>query len=87
MIALRAFWSSILFLQHHHNVVYNKSTMDWKAHFLKTYANLPQAAREEIIAVVNQEPYSWQAAKLEVEHDTPIGKEILALLVKLKILQ
>ena len=60
--------------------------MDRKAQFLKIYANLPQALREEIIAVVGGEPYTWQSAKLEIEHDTPIGKEILELLINLKIL-
>ena len=60
--------------------------MDKQAQFLKTYANLPQASREEIVAVVGGEPYTWQSAKLEIEHDTPIGKQILELLVSLKIL-
>ncbi|HEY4527159.1 MAG TPA: hypothetical protein VJK53_04945 [Candidatus Paceibacterota bacterium] len=60
--------------------------MDEKTQFLKVYANLPQASREEIVAVVGNEPYTWQAARLEVEQDTPIGKEILGTLVKLKIL-
>ena len=60
--------------------------MDKKAKFLKTYANLPQATREEIIAVVGKEPYTWQSAKLEIEHDTLIGKDILDLLTKLGIL-
>lgn len=60
--------------------------MDRKAQFLKIYANLPQASREEIIAVAGGEPYTWQSAKLEIEHDTPIGKEILKLLVNLKVL-
>jgi len=60
--------------------------MDRKAQFLKTYANLPQASRAEIVAVVNNEPYTWQSAKIEIEHDTPIGKQILELLVSLKIL-
>ncbi len=60
--------------------------MDKKAQFLKVYANLPQATREEIVAVVGDEPYTWQAAKLEVEQDTPIGKKILELLINLNIL-
>ncbi|MBK6861598.1 MAG: hypothetical protein IPK91_16045 [Saprospiraceae bacterium] len=60
--------------------------MDKKAQFLKTYANLPQASREEVVAVIGGEPYTWQSAKLEVEHDTPIGENILELLVNLKIL-
>ena len=61
--------------------------MDKKNQFLKIYANLPQGSREEIIAVVKNEPYTWQSAKLEVEQDPPIGKEILEILVQLKILQ
>jgi len=61
--------------------------MDKKSHFLKVYANLPQGTREEIVAVVNNEPYTWQAAKLEIEEGTQIGKEILDLLVQLKILE
>ena len=60
--------------------------MDRKIQYLKVYANLPQATREEIIAVISGEPYTWQAAKLEVEQETEIGKEILKLLVELKIL-
>ncbi len=61
--------------------------MDRQAQFLKVYANLPQASREEIIAVVSGEPYTWQSARIEVEQNTPISKEILELLVNLKILE
>jgi len=60
--------------------------MDRKTKFLKVYANLPVVTREEIVAVVNGEPFTWQSAKLEIEQDTPTGKEILDLLCKLKIL-
>ena len=62
------------------------SVMDKKALFFKIYANLPQGSREEIIAVVNNEPYTWQSARLEIEQDTSIGKEILEQLYRLKIL-
>lgn len=60
--------------------------MDAKSVFLRTYANLPRGSREEIIAVVQGEPYTWQSAKLEVEQDTAIGTEILEVLTNLKIL-
>jgi hypothetical protein len=56
-----------------------------KESFLKTYANLPQGSREEIIAVVRDEPYTWKSAKLEVEQNTPIGQEILSVLMKFGI--
>jgi hypothetical protein len=60
--------------------------MDTKARFLQNYANLPHGSRVEITAVIKGEPYTWQSAKLEIEQDTPIGKEILELLVNLKII-
>ena len=60
--------------------------MDLKAKFLKIYANLPLGVREEIIIVIEGEPLSWKAAKLEAEEDTKKGREILIQLNKLKIL-
>ena len=60
--------------------------MDKKSQFLKVYANLPLGSREEIVVVVDGEPLSWQAAKLEVEQDTPKGREIIETLTSLKIL-
>lgn len=59
---------------------------DQRAKFLKVYANLPRSAREEIMVVVEDEPYTWQSAKLEVEQNTPLGKTILDILTRLKIL-
>lgn len=60
--------------------------MEKKIKFLKTYANLPNATREDIIAVVDNEPYTWKSAKLEIEQETPIGQRILEVLIRLKIL-
>ncbi len=61
--------------------------MDWKAKFLKVYANLPYSAREEILAVVDNDPFTWNSAKLEIENDTLKGKQILDLIIKLNILK
>ncbi|GAG34285.1 unnamed protein product [marine sediment metagenome] len=61
--------------------------MDKKAKFLQTYANLPLALRKEIIVVVDEEPLTWNAAKIEIENDTQKGKEILEKLFRLKILK
>jgi hypothetical protein len=68
--------------------ILNKEVLDMelKTKFLKAYANLPSASREEIIAVVENEPYTWQSARLEIEQDTKIGYKILEILTKLKIL-
>ena len=60
--------------------------MDKKTQFLKIYANLPLGMRHEIVAFPDKEPLTWNAAKLEIEQDTPKGKEILRILTDLKIL-
>ncbi len=60
--------------------------MDKKTQFLKIYANLPLGMRDEIVVVVDNEPLTWNAARLEIEQDTPKGKEILKILTNLKIL-
>lgn len=60
--------------------------MDLKSRFLKIYANLPLSAREEIVVVVDDEPLTWNAAKIEVENDSPKAKQILEVLIKLKII-
>ena len=61
--------------------------MDNRIKFLKIYANLPLSTRNEIVVVVDNEPVTWNAAHLEVEQNTPVGKEILEILTKLKILK
>ncbi|MFH0942938.1 MAG: hypothetical protein V1810_02065 [Candidatus Beckwithbacteria bacterium] len=61
--------------------------MDKRIRFLKIYANLPLSARSEIVVVVNNEPLTWNSAHLEVEQNTPVGKEILEILTKLEILK
>ena len=58
-----------------------------EAKFLKIYANLSIKDRNEIIVVINNEPFTWNSAELEIEQDTLIGKKILTKLVKLGILK
>lgn len=57
-----------------------------KARFLKTFANVPVPLREEIIAVVTQEPFSWYTANAEIEHDTAKAKLIIQQLHKIKVI-
>lgn len=64
-----------------------KSKMDSKTKFLKIYANLPLAMREEIIVVIGDEPLTWNAAKLEIEQETIKSKEMLKILEGLKIIK
>ena len=57
-----------------------------KNRFLKAYANLPEPERYQIIAIIDGDPYSWNAAYNEVEKDTTLGKKILKKIEDLKIL-
>lgn len=61
--------------------------MNKKTRFLQIYANLPLNQRNEIIVVIDDEPLTWNAARIEIENDTPKGKEILEKLAKMKILK
>lgn len=60
--------------------------MDKKSIFLKKYANLPLALRDEIIVIIDDKPLTWNAAYLEVKNDTEKSKEILEKLSELEIL-
>lgn len=60
---------------------------DLKAKFALKYANLPEGSRDEIIAVIKSEPYTWRSARIEIDNNTVIGTEILEFLSKLEIIQ
>ena len=57
-----------------------------KAKFLKVYANIPSPLRTEIVAVVDNDPFSWAACKAEIEHDTDKALVILRQLQKIGVL-
>tara|TARA_Y100000294_G_C8381002_1_gene266746 strand:+ start:192 stop:380 length:189 start_codon:yes stop_codon:yes gene_type:complete len=55
--------------------------------FMKIFANLPEKIREEdIIIVIDEKPYTWNAAYLEIKNKSELGQEILKRLKSLKIL-
>jgi hypothetical protein len=54
--------------------------------FMRVYSNLPLKLRGEIIAVIDDEPITWNVAHQEIAHDTEKGKKILDILIKLKII-
>ena len=58
-----------------------------KEKFLKAYANLPPPEREQVIVIIDNEPYSWNAARNEIENNTELGKKILKKLEALEILK
>ena len=58
-----------------------------KAHFLKSFANVPFPLRNEIIAVVGSETFTWSSAKEEIIRDTNNAKKILSLLNEMGVIQ
>lgn len=57
-----------------------------KDKFLKTYANLPEPEREQIIAIVDKKPYSWNVAYTEISNNTELGRKILNKIESLGLL-
>ena len=57
-----------------------------RAKFLKIYANVPDTLREDILVMVNQQPYTWNTAFLEVRNNTLLGKKIIKALEEMRIL-
>ena len=60
--------------------------VDLRTRFLRTYANLPLAVRNEIAVVVDNDAISWNALKIEVENNTVIGKKATVILDRLNFL-
>ena len=54
--------------------------------FLKVYANLPEGVREEVIAVVDNKWYTWNAAFVEVKDKTLLGENIIKKLVQMELI-
>ena len=57
-----------------------------KEKFLKAYANLPEPERFQVVAIVDDKPYSWDAAYREISNDTKLGLKILEKMKLLGIL-
>ena len=59
---------------------------DEKAKFLKIFGNIPENLREDIIAVIEEKPYTWNVSYIEIKNDTELGKKILKVLKELEII-
>lgn len=57
-----------------------------KAKFIKVLANVPEPLRDEIIAVIDNNPFSWYTAYGEIEHNTKNAEKILLQLKKMQVL-
>ena len=54
--------------------------------FLKAYANLPESERSQAIVVIDNKPYSWNAAYFEISDNTALGEKMLEKMEALGIL-
>ena len=59
---------------------------DKRAEFLKIFANVPENLRQEIIAIVDNKPYTWNTAYLEKKNNSELGKKILKKLEEIGII-
>ena len=57
-----------------------------KVKFLKAYAQLPKSLRNQIIVVVDSEPYTWTSIYFEVKNNSSLSKKILNTLFDMKII-
>jgi len=57
-----------------------------KAQFLKNFANIPENLREDIIILIEEKPYTWNSAFIEIKNDTVLGEKILKTLKDLEII-
>ncbi len=57
-----------------------------KERFLQAYANLPDALRKEIIAVIEDKTYTWSSSYFEIKNNTELSKKILNTLSDLGII-
>lgn len=54
--------------------------------FQKVYANVPEKLRSEIIVIVDDKPYSWNAAFFELRNNTKLGQQIYNKLLSMEII-
>jgi len=60
---------------------------DKKAKFIGIFANIPEKIREEdIIVVVDNNPFTWNSAVIEVKNNSETGKKILKNMEKMGLL-
>ena len=60
--------------------------MDLKQRFYQVYNNLPLGVRDEVVLVINDESVTWKVARLEIDNNTPLSREILERLEELKFI-
>jgi hypothetical protein len=55
--------------------------------FMKIFNNLPEKVRsEDIVVFINEKPFTWSSAFIEIKMRNELGKEILKRLKSLGVL-
>ena len=60
--------------------------MEGAEDFFKVYAGLPIEERSNVVAVLDNEPISWNLAFGEIKNETSNGEKILKILKTLEII-
>ncbi|MBU2100913.1 hypothetical protein KKG83_02150 [Candidatus Micrarchaeota archaeon] len=63
-----------------------KETELLRSKFLKTLAKVSDSLRDEIIAVIDDEPFDWSTTNVEVRGKTKKGDQILRLMDQIGLL-
>ncbi len=58
-----------------------------KSLFIQIYSNLGDSIRKEIIVVIENKPYTWDSAYLEVKNGTELGRKIIDKMEKMGLLK
>ena len=54
---------------------------------MKIFNDLPEKVRrEDIVVVIDEKPYTWNVAFIEIKNRTDLGKEMLKKMKSLEIL-
>lgn len=57
-----------------------------KEKFMRIFANIPEKIRgEDVIAVVDDKPFTWNNAMIEIKNDSELGKKILNFLERVGV--
>lgn len=58
-----------------------------KEKFMRIFANIPEKIRnEDVIAVVDDKPFTWSNAMIEVKNGTVLGGKILKMLERVGVI-
>lgn len=79
---MAGFWASRVSLLNIHPHTYPSWLMRvdielLRSNFLKAYASVPEKLREDVIAIIDEKPYSWNASFVEVNGKTALGDKII----------